>query len=272
MAIKKPFLKICISLIKSLLWLLDASHRTANKISNTNTKKFTHVQEHNATSDFGTITNAFRTVPYQTWELITTSHQLIAADKHRVIRENGDCVWLEELKVGDTIRTSNGIEPVISIRNLNIKIHMFCIEVNTIDPEDHNNHLYYTNGILSHNTATSAAYILWFSIFQETVNVLIAANKFRAATEIMDRIRFAYEELPDWLRPGVTTYNVQKIVFDNGSKIESTTTTPDSGRGKSISLLYCLAGDTTVTVRNKITGLIENISLQSLHERLGNRS
>lgn len=116
-------------------------------------------------------------------------------------------------------------------------------------------------------TATSAAYILWFSIFQETVNVLIAANKFRSATEIMDRIRFAYEELPDWLRPGVTTYNVQKIVFDNGSKIESTTTTADSGRGKSISLLYCLAGDTDVTVRNKATGEIENITLQELHKR-----
>lgn len=88
-------------------------------------------------------------------------------------------------------------------------------------------------------TTTAAAYILWFAIFQEDVNVLIAANKFKAATEIMDRIRYAYEELPDWLRPGVLVYNVQKIVFDNGSKIESTTTTSDSGRGKSISLLYC---------------------------------
>ena len=88
-------------------------------------------------------------------------------------------------------------------------------------------------------TASAAAYIIWFSIFQNNVNILIAANKFKAATEIMDRVRFAYEELPDWLRPGVVTWNVQKIQFDNGSKIESTTTTADAGRGKSISLLYC---------------------------------
>ena len=88
-------------------------------------------------------------------------------------------------------------------------------------------------------TTCAATYILWFACFHENMSVLIAANVFRAATEIMDRIRFAYEELPDWLRPGVTTYNVQKIVFDNGSKIESTTTTPSSGRGKSISLLFC---------------------------------
>lgn len=86
-------------------------------------------------------------------------------------------------------------------------------------------------------TTTAGAYLLWFAIFQTDVSVLIAANIFKAATEIMDRVRFAYENLPDWLRPGAVTYNVQKIVFDNGSKIESTTTTPSSGRGKSISLL-----------------------------------
>ena len=87
-------------------------------------------------------------------------------------------------------------------------------------------------------TESASAFIIWFTIFQNNQNVLIAANKFKAATEIMDRIRFMYEELPDWLRPGVTTWNVQKIQFDNGSKIESTTTTSDAGRGKSISLLY----------------------------------
>jgi hypothetical protein len=115
----------------------------------------------------------------------------------------------------------------------------------------------------------AAAFIIWFAIFQEDVNVLIAANKFKAATEIMDRIRFSYQELPDWLRPGVMIWNVQKIQFDNGSKIESTTTTSDAGRGKSISLLYCLAGESTVTVRNKSTGDIEVLSLKDLHARLG---
>lgn len=87
-------------------------------------------------------------------------------------------------------------------------------------------------------TETAASFMLWFATFQKDVNILIAANNFRAATEIMDRIKFSYEELPDWLKAGVVTYNVQKIVFDNGSKIESATTTPSTGRGKSISLLY----------------------------------
>lgn len=87
-------------------------------------------------------------------------------------------------------------------------------------------------------TTTAAGFLLWYAMFNDDVTILIAANKFRAATEIMDRIKFAYEELPDWLRAGAATYNVQDIRFDNGSRIKSTTTTPDSGRGMSISLLY----------------------------------
>jgi hypothetical protein len=123
-------------------------------------------------------------------------------------------------------------------------------------------------GILSHNTATAAAFLLWYTTFQPNQTILIAANVFRAATEIMDRIRFAYEELPDWLRAGVTKYNVTTISFDNGSKIESTTTTPTSGRGKSISLLFCLAGETTVDIRNRLTGVVEKVTLSELQKRL----
>lgn len=90
----------------------------------------------------------------------------------------------------------------------------------------------------SGKTTTAAGFLLWYAMFNDDVTILIAANKFRAATEIMDRIKFAYEELPDHIRAGAATYNVQDIKFDNGSRIKSTTTTPDSGRGMSISLLY----------------------------------
>ena len=90
----------------------------------------------------------------------------------------------------------------------------------------------------SGKTTTAAGYLLWYATFQQDVTVLIAANKFRAANEIMMRIKYAYEELPNFLRAGVVSYNVQSVVFDNGSRIMATTTTPDSGRGMSISLLY----------------------------------
>lgn len=90
----------------------------------------------------------------------------------------------------------------------------------------------------SGKTTTAAAYLLWYAIFNTDVTILIAANKFKAASEIMQRIKYAYEELPNHIRAGVIEYNVTSIKFDNGSRILATTTTPDSGRGLSISLLY----------------------------------
>lgn len=90
----------------------------------------------------------------------------------------------------------------------------------------------------SGKTTTAAGYLLWYAIFNPDVTILIAAHKFKGASEIMNRIKYAYEELPNYIRPGVSEYNVQSIKFDNDSRILATTTTPDSGRGLAISLLY----------------------------------
>jgi len=54
----------------------------------------------------------------------------------------------------------------------------------------------------------------------------------------MQRIRYAYESVPDHIRAGATSYNKGSIDFDNGSRIVSATTTENTGRGMSISLLY----------------------------------
>jgi hypothetical protein len=90
-------------------------------------------------------------------------------------------------------------------------------------------------------TTTAGAFLLWKAMFHPDTTILIAANKYNQALEIMDRIRFAYENLEEynWLRAGVLEYNKGTISFDNGSKIISRATSPDAGRGLSISLLYC---------------------------------
>jgi hypothetical protein len=54
----------------------------------------------------------------------------------------------------------------------------------------------------------------------------------------MQRIRYAYENCPDHIKAGVTTYNKGSLDFENGSRIVSATTTENTGRGMSISLLY----------------------------------
>lgn len=84
----------------------------------------------------------------------------------------------------------------------------------------------------------AAGYLLWYAMFQPDQTILISAHKFSGAQEIMQRIRYAYELCPDYIRSGVVNYNKGSIEFDNGSRIVSTTTTGNTGRGMSISLLY----------------------------------
>ena len=88
-------------------------------------------------------------------------------------------------------------------------------------------------------STTAAGYLLWYAMFNPDVTVLIAAHKYQGAQEIMHRIRYAYELCPDYIRCGVTSYNKGSMEFDNGSRIVSQTTTDNTGRGMSISLLYC---------------------------------
>jgi hypothetical protein len=88
-------------------------------------------------------------------------------------------------------------------------------------------------------TTSAAGYLLWFAMFRPDSTILIAAHKYSGAQEIMQRVRYAYELCPDWIRAGVTSYNKGSIDFENGSRIVSQTTTETTGRGMSITLLYC---------------------------------
>ena len=88
-------------------------------------------------------------------------------------------------------------------------------------------------------TTCAAIYLAWFAMFNPDQTILIAAHKYTGAQEIMSRIRFVYETCPDHIRAGVTSYNKGSIEFENGSRIVSQTTTGNTGRGMSISLLYC---------------------------------
>jgi hypothetical protein len=87
-------------------------------------------------------------------------------------------------------------------------------------------------------STSAAGYLLWYAMFIPDSTILVAAHKFTGAQEIMQRIRYAYELCPDYIRAGVTSYNKGSIEFENGSRIVSATTTETTGRGMSITLLY----------------------------------
>ena len=91
----------------------------------------------------------------------------------------------------------------------------------------------------SGKTTCASGYLLWYTMFIPEAQVLIAAHKYTGAQDIMNRYRYGYENLPDFIRAGVHSYNRNTIEFDNGSRIQATTTTENTGRGKSLSLVYC---------------------------------
>ena len=90
-------------------------------------------------------------------------------------------------------------------------------------------------------TETISAYILWFAMFNDSRTVLITSNNGDNAMEIIGKIQNAYEELPSWLKVGIdeNSWNKHECKFDNKSRIVSKATSKNSGRGLTISLVYC---------------------------------
>ena len=87
-------------------------------------------------------------------------------------------------------------------------------------------------------TTVAAGYLLWFAMFKPDSTILVAAHKAAGSQEIMQRIRYAYESIPNHIRAGVVEYNKMSISFDNGSRIVASTTTENTGRGMSLTLVY----------------------------------
>lgn len=96
-------------------------------------------------------------------------------------------------------------------------------------------------------TTTAVAVILHFILFQEHKTVALLANKGDAAREILDRIKIAYEALPQWMQQGVVEWNKGSVQFENGCKIIAAATSSSGIRGKSVSFLYI---DETAFVEN----------------------
>lgn len=87
-------------------------------------------------------------------------------------------------------------------------------------------------------TTAVAIYLAHFVCFNEAKNVGILAHKGSMAAEVLDRTQQALELLPDFLQPGVITWNKNSIELENGCCISAFASSPDSVRGQSFALLY----------------------------------
>lgn len=132
-------------------------------------------------------------------------------------------------------------------------------------------HVYYANGILSHNSTMSAIFLLHYILFNADKTVAILANKASTAKTVLQRIKTSYENLPIFLQQGIVEWNKNSIELENGSRVLASSSSASNIRGESINILYldeCLSGETKVIVRNKNTQEIQQIPLNTLFTSL----
>jgi len=73
--------------------------------------------------------------------------------------------------------------------------------------------------------------------FKENQNILLLANKLSTAKGILARIKFAFELLPKWLKPGVKTWNKESVEFTNGCTITAFAASSDGARSEAANVL-----------------------------------
>jgi len=80
-------------------------------------------------------------------------------------------------------------------------------------------------------------FVLWMTCFNDDHRAAIVANKESTAINIFKRVRMAYEQLPNYIKPGVKDYGKTGVTFANDSSIVVSTTTATSIRGDSLNTL-----------------------------------
>jgi hypothetical protein len=89
----------------------------------------------------------------------------------------------------------------------------------------------------SGKTTMMTIYALWLACFNTDQKIVLVANKESTAKDIFGRVRLAYEELPNWCKPGVVEYGKESMALANGSRIGISTTTGTAARGMSCNVL-----------------------------------
>jgi hypothetical protein len=181
---------------------------------------------------FQKISHVHKTQPYTIYEIeFINGKKLKCADNHIVYKNGFEC-FVKNLKKGDFINSKHGNLQITKIQKTNYKVCLYDV---TVADE---NHRYYANDILSHNTVISSIFITWYLLFNFDRNVLLLANKGATAKEIIDKCKSIMENLPFFLKPGIKKKDVYSMKFDNDCRLIGSATTKTAAIGFTVHLLY----------------------------------
>lgn len=181
---------------------------------------------------FHKLSKLYITKPFEIYTIkLENGYKLDCADTHILFDKNYNEIFVKDLNIGDLIITDQGPKKVISIKYNKNKICMGDVTV------DHPNHRFYSNGILSHNSTTTAIFCLWVILFNPDTAALILSKSGPAGVDLLHKIKDMFLHLPYWLKPGIYKWNQHEISFDNNSKIATEAFSPTAGLGQTINFL-----------------------------------
>lgn len=115
-------------------------------------------------------------------------------------------------------------------------------------------------------TTLAAFYLLYEASFPSAKgDILIVAHKQGHAMEVLKRLKDMYYSMPLWMKPGMVKNNETSVEFDNGMRVIAEATTANAARGKSLKLVYCVDGETKISIRNKESGEVREIDIADLY-------
>lgn len=106
------------------------------------------------------------------------------------------------------------------------------------DAVQENNYTINLSGRQSGKSSSIVGYLLHEAIFGQDISIGITSYKLANCKDLMGRFKFAYENLPFWLKPAVIEYNRFSVAFTNGSSIEAQVTRENTFRGNTPKIIY----------------------------------
>lgn len=175
-----------------------------------------------------------KTIPYEKYRIKTENGFILeCAEKHVLILEDGKECYAKD-SLNKNVKTINGISKIIECTDLKCKEAMYDISIKN-DTE-----LYFSNGILSHNSGKSITVSIYLAHkfnFGQNMNIGICANKGPLAREFLNNVKNIFEALPMWMRVGVTVWNKGSIESEAKMRILTDVPGPSAFRGFTCAIL-----------------------------------
>jgi len=152
--------------------------------------------------------------------------EIKCSKKHQFNTQYG---WLElkDIEIDTRILTEDGWKKAINIIDLNY-------EEMTYDLTTKKYHSYIANGIHCHNSGFSTSIVartVWEAYFGKVNEIIIVSASRTQAEKIIDRIKEAFYSMEESIQPSFKADNKQQLFLNNGVKIYSLSSNPNTMRG-----------------------------------------